>query len=509
MSSINRDHFLHFLDRELLETQGVYDKILAVSISRDVRFVLLNTIGDLILSASFLFESKYAYTVFNEFFPFFSDGKFIIALTYDSLKKMISKKQDQYKGKESLFPNYFNDLWHIFEESGVVLFPKKTDTTLYIASKMTNTIQTNNLIQATSDIPYIIEAIEKREKRAITHHLFTEVYNKRTISDCDQESINSLITESYIKSYMDYFDATVPMGLSCGIYQYDYLCDNFPMSDISFWIKLYKRIGLYHFVCRCKTSTLLEISQEPSQHNFLKSVSHWISCLQNYNNVQNNCFNIFYSYVNQLPQFSEIMVEKSGLYFKRISVVAEILFTQDIFDTKRRFANMNNKEKTVFVVHGRNQKIKKALFEFLRSLNLYPLEWESAVRMTKKGTPTTLEVINEGMRNSKGIIILFTGDDIAKLKEEFCEVGENNDMEPQPRQNVIFEAGMAMALYQDSTIIVRVGGLREISDLAGINYVNLTNSPEKRQAFITRLNTIGLGLDMTGSDWISAGDFTV
>lgn len=38
---------------------------------------------------------------------------------------------------------------------------------------------------------------------------------------------------------------------------------------------------------------------------------------------------------------------------------------------------------------------------------------------------------------------------------------------------------MAMALYPDSTIIVRIGKQRDISDFAGINYINLNNQPEK------------------------------
>ena len=143
----------------------------------------------------------------------------------------------------------------------------------------------------------------------------------------------------------------------------------------------------------------------------------------------------------------------------------------------------------------------------MRALNIKPLEWESAVKLTNKGAPTTLEVIKAGMENAKGVIILFTGDDLAKLKEEFWEEGEVYDYEQQPRQNVLIEAGMAMALYPNSTIIVRIGKLREISDFAGVNYVNLNNKAERRQAFVSRLKTIGVEIDDSGSDWLSIGDF--
>lgn len=68
---------------------------------------------------------------------------------------------------------------------------------------------------------------------------------------------------------------------------------------------------------------------------------------------------------------------------------------------------------------------------------------------------------------------------------------------------------MAMALYPNSTIIVRIGKQRSISDLAGINYIDLTDQPEKRQAFISRLKTIGLNVDDIGLDWLYSGKFNL
>lgn len=42
---------------------------------------------------------------------------------------------------------------------------------------------------------------------------------------------------------------------------------------------------------------------------------------------------------------------------------------------------------------------------------------------------------------------------------------------------------------------------------AGVNYVNLSNKPERRLAFVSRLKTIGVEIDDSGSDWLSIGDF--
>ena len=52
--------------------------------------------------------------------------------------------------------------------------------------------------------------------------------------------------------------------------------------------------------------------------------------------------------------------------------------------------------KVVFVIHGRNLQIRDAMFAFLRSLGLHPLEWIEALTATQKGSP----YIGESARNS-------------------------------------------------------------------------------------------------------------
>jgi len=42
---------------------------------------------------------------------------------------------------------------------------------------------------------------------------------------------------------------------------------------------------------------------------------------------------------------------------------------------------------TVFVVHGRNETARAAMFGFLRAIGLWPVEWSEAVAMTGEGSP--------------------------------------------------------------------------------------------------------------------------
>lgn len=58
---------------------------------------------------------------------------------------------------------------------------------------------------------------------------------------------------------------------------------------------------------------------------------------------------------------------------------------------EKRGDTMNNK---VFVIHGRNTKLRKALFAFLRSIGLQPIEWEQALLMTGSPNPYIGDVLD-------------------------------------------------------------------------------------------------------------------
>jgi hypothetical protein len=79
----------------------------------------------------------------------------------------------------------------------------------------------------------------------------------------------------------------------------------------------------------------------------------------------------------------------------------------------------------------------------------------------------------------------------------------------QPRQNVLFEAGLAFGRFGDSrTILVRVGDVRPFSDLLGRYEVRLTNEAQTRIDLVHRLEDAGCDVDQTGRDWVKIGDFS-
>jgi predicted nucleotide-binding protein len=165
-------------------------------------------------------------------------------------------------------------------------------------------------------------------------------------------------------------------------------------------------------------------------------------------------------------------------------------------------------KKNVFVVYGRDERLRRDLFSFLRALDLNPLEFEEMAHLTGNASPFTLEVIETGFDNAQACVVLLSPDEAVNLRKPLRSDGDTDVQEFQPRQNVLIEAGMAIALQPKRTVFVRVGKVREISDLAGKNYVNLTNSAESRNKFLSRLQVAGCEPKSNRSDWLTEGNFS-
>jgi len=164
----------------------------------------------------------------------------------------------------------------------------------------------------------------------------------------------------------------------------------------------------------------------------------------------------------------------------------------------------------VFVVHGRNERAREALFSFLRAIGLQPTEWSQALELTGKAAPYVGEILDAAFRAAQAVVVLLTPDDYARLREAFVR---DSDPEwervptPQARPNVLFEAGMAFGRFPDRSVLVELGDLRPFSDIAGRHVVRLNNTVASRQGLAARLKMAGCAVDTSGTDWHREGDF--
>lgn len=171
---------------------------------------------------------------------------------------------------------------------------------------------------------------------------------------------------------------------------------------------------------------------------------------------------------------------------------------------------LTEKRKKVFVVYGRDKSVREAMFHFLRAIDLRPIEWSQAIVLTEKGTPYIGEILDAAFTAAQAVVVLLTGDDKARLKKKLLKKRDasfEGTLRPQPRPNVLFEAGMAFGAYPDRTILVQVGELRPFSDVFGRHVVRLRNSRASRQDLVNRLKAVGCDVNVSGTDWLKAGKF--
>jgi predicted nucleotide-binding protein len=168
--------------------------------------------------------------------------------------------------------------------------------------------------------------------------------------------------------------------------------------------------------------------------------------------------------------------------------------------------------KRVFVIYGQNTDAHHQMLMFLRALKLDPRDFDEVAR--ELGTsPSIFDVVLHGMSQAAGVVALFTPDEWAVLRPEHDPERRTGDSSRrwQARPNVIFEAGMALGTDRKRTILVKLGpDVSLFSDVSGMLYVALDNTPKKRNALRDMLEAAGCTPDMKTSAHLSvesAGDF--
>lgn len=167
--------------------------------------------------------------------------------------------------------------------------------------------------------------------------------------------------------------------------------------------------------------------------------------------------------------------------------------------------------RNVFLVRGRNDAATNAVAQLLTSADLRVVDWERAVREAGGGTQHLLDIVRAGMDLARATVVLFTPDDWGfldpRLEGGTADSVSGRALTGRPRQNVILEAGMALALRADKTVLIGVGAVEGMSDLAGLHVIYLDDSTQRRQALLQRLRDMGCAVDMDDHRWHSAGNF--
>lgn len=213
--------------------------------------------------------------------------------------------------------------------------------------------------------------------------------------------------------------------------------------------------------------------------------------------------------------------DKSGGY--RLNRVAKERLISTLKTPDRRVARVSSEDHVestpeiskvsakhdVFVIYGRDDRLRRDLFSLLRVVGLNPMQFDEMAHFTGNTSSSTWEIIQAGFAHAQACVALFSPDEIVTLRPDLRGVDDSDAPQFQPRANVLVEVGMALALFQKRTIIVKTGRMRDVSDLDGMQYVNLTGSSESRNKLLSKLRLAGCDVKTHGDDWLNVGNFKV
>lgn len=138
--------------------------------------------------------------------------------------------------------------------------------------------------------------------------------------------------------------------------------------------------------------------------------------------------------------------------------------------------------------------MRTSMFALLRAFGLSPIEWTEAVRSTGSTMPSILEVLRSAMTMPAAVVVLLTGDDRGILRRQFQSPSDpdyERELVGQPRLNVVFEAGLAVAHFPKETIFVERGSLRQFTDISGIHRVRISSGHRWKGELRRRLQSAG------------------
>lgn len=536
LEEVSRPVYLHFFDRQLLTSLGAYEFLPLSVIYEDLLWVLMSTYEPTYIAVGIIFENKFIRSLLKPMLPLFQLGHIQLAMKDNSLQDFILDKRSQYSHAAKSYSFYWDDTWKKINALGLFYQHRQMEIGKCLEKTILQDLSAYGVVDSakrlnleinqkeiTEITAHTIESIAERNRLAITPLLFEKKYQKLEVYSSVKKCFNIKISEHYVNAYIAEYNGTLATGLRSGIEYFSYLCPTFPFHHLPLWRQLNHRIGCLPLVRKLTAKDIVLLRESTVFQKFIDEVRFFIARITNFylEEMSSTCSNTinFTAYLERKLRvyLRNISGTSNGVdeYLRVVEQATARLSSTDLNENTERYQPIiaqqekTMKDYTIFVVHGRNQKARKALFELLRAAGLRPLEWNQVLHLTGQGTPYIGEVIDKGLEAAQAIVVLFTGDDLACLREELLQPDEEIEQyTPQPRPNVILEAGIALGKNPNRTVIVQIGKIRPISDLAGRHFLQLDNSPEKRKALLMRLKAAGCVVDLSGDDWMSAGQFS-
>ena len=171
--------------------------------------------------------------------------------------------------------------------------------------------------------------------------------------------------------------------------------------------------------------------------------------------------------------------------------------------------NEPSNRKKIFIIQGRNSPANKKMRTFIHDISLEPMDFSEARGYTGKPSPSVPEIIDAAFSNAQALIVFMTPDDIGFLDEKYrSSTDPDEETEPRHRcrQNVVFEAGMAMGRDPNRVVFVDLGNVKKWSDLI-THYVRISEEGKWKADLINRLKDAGCKINIKGDSYMQNYDF--
>jgi predicted nucleotide-binding protein len=544
---------LHFLNREIGSLYEIRERFSRTEIHQHylvlVRAATLVSDSGVIIPAASLFEVPDIEQLLQDTKPLQRAGLLFLYSPTSDLQEYAKKKLYEFRDEPDLFPRYSVDPTLPNSVASLVWLPRVERSASHdIASRWRASFENDQLwdrifarlgasgrsinSQAEREIR---EVPERLEGRAFVYSIVAPLL-PAGLHPRDRTNVELLISQGYLYSYMEEYRATIlidtPLGeLSCGVrgvrsdgslmalsfrrYQYLLGVSGFGtlLSGVLGWNGLlqlrrnlaFRWINRHVIQDAVDGASRFEDAMRTARLdiNAVRLRSWFRNPLQL---LADHAWRVYDRVGPLIEDEGSSLADVSGGSIiklrkaRRRRVLAATDDQQLIVFHNQPVKPM--KEKTVFLIHGRDDRASQGMRTFLRDLGLYPLEWGQAVRLTDSGSPYILDVVRAGMEHSQGALVLFTPDEKVELRSELCHPGET-EAGVQSRPNVWIEAGMALAMHPNRTIFVEIGPHRSASDLSGLSFVRLkSGNPTGLLELAQRLQGIGCAVDLSGTDFL-------
>lgn len=126
-------------------------------------------------------------------------------------------------------------------------------------------------------------------------------------------------------------------------------------------------------------------------------------------------------------------------------------------------------KKKVAIIYGRDTSAFNCMVKAIKLCGLEPYPFSAAKKDHLKLHEGTFEIVSKMLASTVASVVIFTPDEEAQLRGHLRGHTDEGKLRHQPRQNVILEYGMALALHQDNILLMAFGDVDVPSDMAFVH----------------------------------------